>query len=85
MTWDHRTLVLLARYYCTGRDDMKVQSGENTIVIGKRVALGGMVGSVATVFASIYPERAVAIMGSVTAVTFFLQILIGHFASITTK
>ena len=64
---------------------MKIKAGELTVVVGKRVLLGSMVGSLATVFASIYPEHAVAIMGSVTAVTFFLQILVGHFASITTK
>ena len=64
---------------------MKIQAGENTIVVGKRVALGAMVGSVATVFANIYPEHAPAIIGSVTAVTFFLQIVVGHFATITTK
>ena len=55
------------------------------VVIGKRVALGAMVGSVATVFANIYPEHAPAIIGSVTAVTFFLQVAVGHFTNITTK
>ena len=64
---------------------MKIEAGQNTIVIGKRVALGAMVGSVATVFANIYPEHAPAIIGSVTAVTFFLQIAVAHFANITTK
>ena len=59
--------------------------GQTQIVIGKRVALGAMVGSIATVFANIYPEHAPAIIGSVTAVTFFLQIIVGHFAKITTK
>lgn len=64
---------------------MKLQAGETQIVIGKRVAIGAMVGSVATVFANIYPEHAPAIIGSVTAVTFFLQVAISHFTSITTK
>ena len=64
---------------------MRVQAGKTQIVIGKRVALGAMVGSVATTFAALFPEHAVAILGSVTAVTFFLQIAVGHFTNITTK
>ncbi len=64
---------------------MKIDAGETTIVVGKRVALGAMVGSVATTVAALYPEHAVAIMGSVTAVTFFLQIAVGHFCNITTR
>ena len=64
---------------------MRVHAGKTQIVIGKRVALGAMVGSVATTFAALYPDNAVAIMGSVTAVTFFLQIAVGHFTNITTK
>ena len=55
------------------------------IVIGKRVALGAMVGSVATVGAALFPEYAVAIMGSVTVVTFFLQLAVAHYGGITTK
>ena len=64
---------------------MKIQAGQTEIVVGKRVLLGAMVGSVATTFAALFPDYAVAIMGSVTAVTFFLQIAVAHFASITTK
>jgi len=64
---------------------MKIQAGQTEIVVGKRVALGAMVGSVATTFAALFPDYAVAIMGSVTAVTFFLQIAVAHFANITTK
>jgi len=64
---------------------MKIQAGQTEIVVGKRVLLGAMVGSVATTFAALFPDYAVAIMGSVTAVTFFLQIAVAHFANITTK
>ena len=64
---------------------MKLQAGETQVVIGKRVTVGAMASSVATVLASLYPDYAVAIVGSVGAVTFFLQIAIGHFANITTK
>jgi hypothetical protein len=54
------------------------------IVVGKRVALGAMVGSVATVFGNVYPEQAPAILGSVTASTFFLQLAIAKYMTITT-
>ena len=64
---------------------MKIQAGKTQIVVGKRVALGAMIGSVATTFAALFPDYAVAIMGSVTAVTFFVQVAVAHFTSITTK
>ena len=64
---------------------MKLQAGDTQIVVGKRVTIGAMVGSVTTVFANIYPDYAAAIVGSATAITFFIQLLVAHFASVTTK
>ena len=64
---------------------MKLNAGETQIIIGKRVALGAMVNSIAVVMAAFYPNYAVHIMGGVTAVTFALQVAVGHFAQITTK
>ena len=64
---------------------MKIEAGKTQIIIGKRVALGAMVNSMAVVMAAFYPEYAVHIMGGVTAVTFALQVAVGHFSNITTK
>lgn len=63
---------------------MKLQAGNTQIVIGKRVTVGGCASSVAATLAFIYPDYATAIIASVGAVTFIAQVLIGHFASITT-
>ena len=64
---------------------MKIQAGDTQIVIGKRVTVGGCAFSVASTLAAIFPDHAAAIVASVGAVTFIAQVIIGHFASITTK
>jgi hypothetical protein len=62
-----------------------VNVGETQIVIGKRVPIGAMVNSLGVVFAALYPDYSTAIMGSAVAVTFFVQVAVAHFSSITTK
>jgi len=64
---------------------MKMNVGDTQVIVGKRVTLGAMVNSVAVVMAAFYPLYAVHIMGSAVAVTFALQVIVGHFASNTTK
>ena len=64
---------------------MKFDVGETTVVVGKRVTLGAAAFSTATVLSAIFPPHAAAIMGSVGVVTFLLQLIIAHYASITHK
>ena len=55
----------------------------NTIIIGKRIPLGVMVGGIATVFAHIYPEHAASIVAGATVVTGIAQILVVNWIGVT--
>jgi len=63
---------------------MKVDFGDKTVIIGKRVTIGGAIGSVATGLSYIFPEQAPAIIAFAVPVTFFVQIIIANYYSITT-
>ena len=61
---------------------MNIQQ-DKRIVIGKRVTIGAMVGSIATIFANIYPEYANSFIAGATVVTFFVQIIVANYWGIT--
>lgn len=64
---------------------MKVDFGEKTVVIGKRVTIGGAIGSIATGFSYIFPEQAPAIIAFAFPVTFIIQIIVANYWGVTTK
>ena len=65
---------------------MKIErEGQAPIIIGKRVPVGAAIGSLATVFASIFPEHATAIIGSTTVITFIAQIIIANWIGVTSE
>lgn len=55
----------------------------NSVIIGKRVTVGVAIGSIATIFANLYPEYAGSFVAGATAVTFITQILIARYGGIT--
>ena len=64
---------------------MKLQAGNTQIVVGKRVSVGAAILSTATGIAHFFPEHAPAIIAFATPLILIVQVLIGHFASITTR
>jgi hypothetical protein len=63
---------------------MKIErEGQATIVIGKRVTIGAAVTSTASVFASLFPEYASAILAASVAVTFIIQVIVANRYGIT--
>ena len=56
----------------------------NSVIIGKRVTIGAVVGSISTIFANIYPEYAGSFVAGATVVTFIAQVLIARYAGVTT-
>ena len=63
---------------------MKIErEGKEPVIIGKRVTVGAAITSLATVFSSIFPEHATAIIASATVVTFVAQLIIAHWLGVT--
>jgi hypothetical protein len=60
---------------------LKIQP--NTVIIGKRIPIGVMVGSVATILANLYPEYATSIVAGATVVTGLAQILVVNWLGVT--
>ena len=48
----------------------------NKIIVGKRVTVGAVIGSIAVIFAHLFPVHAAAIISASVPVTFFVQLLI---------
>jgi len=64
---------------------MKFDVGENTVVVGKRITVTVLFGSVAKIGASIYPDYAVVAYESGTVLTFIVQLVLANYFSNTTK
>ena len=65
---------------------MKFQSDNGkVVVIGKRVTLGAAIGSVATIFAELFPEHATAIIASAVPITFIAQVIVANWIGVTTR
>ena len=63
---------------------MKLNVGENEIIVGKRVTIGAAIGGIATLFGFIFTEQAPAILASVVPITFSVQIWIVNKLGVTT-
>ncbi len=63
---------------------MKIDIGDNEIIIGKRVSVGAAIGGIAAVFGNIFPEQAPAILAGIVPLTFFVQLLIVRYTGVTT-
>ncbi len=64
---------------------MKLDIGDNEIIVGKRIAVGAVLGSIAKIFATLYPENATIFYESGLVLTFIVQIILANYFSITTK
>ena len=64
---------------------MKLSIGDQTVIVGKRVTVGAVFGSVASILSQVWPEHASIFIESATVVTFFTQVAISHFMGVTTK
>lgn len=63
---------------------MKIErEGQAPIIIGKRVTVGAAITSLATVFSSIFPQHATAIIASATVITFVAQVIIANYIGVT--
>ena len=64
---------------------MKFDVGESTVVVGKRITVGVVLGSIAKIVSTIYPDYAVVAYESATVLTFVAQMVLANYFSNTTK
>ena len=64
---------------------MKVEVSDTVIVVGKRITVGAVFGSIAKIIASLYPDYAVVAYEASLVVTFVVQMALANFFSNTTK
>ena len=63
---------------------MKIETPSgSSVIIGKRIPLGLMVGGIATIFANIYPEYAASFVAGATVVTGIAQIILVNWVGVT--
>ncbi len=64
---------------------MKIEVGDEVIVVGKRISLLAGLGSVAKMLAVFWPEYTTAFYEGAFVLTFVLQMVLANFFGITTK
>ena len=55
----------------------------NNIIIGKRIPVGSVILSVATIFSFIFPEQAPAIIAAAVPITFIFQVFVVNCFGVT--
>jgi len=55
----------------------------NNIIIGKRIPVGSVILSVATIFSFIFPEYAPAIIAAAVPITFMAQVVVVNCLGVT--
>ena len=64
---------------------MKFDVGDNTVIVGKRISVTIVFGSIAKIVATVYPDYAVVAYEGGTVLTFLFQLILANYFSHTTK
>jgi len=64
---------------------MKIEVGDEVIVIGKRISVGAGIAASAKVLAVFWPDYTVAFYEGAFVLTFIIQMVLANYFGITTK